>query len=154
MQIGLKSCNYDRVNANWQITVPAAQQGAFTVSSAAAFNAVFAVAKVDDVNVELFTVTLSVTQVDAVGVVGNGKLSIQDPALTSTTQLIEDPNYDANLQACGLTDVQVKRLEGLVQGSVVPASFNNIFRGAPDIDLNSLFPMISFQDDPASLVFV
>ena len=149
VQIGLKSCNYTRAGANWQIRLPlpaGTQPGAFNVISTAAFSAVFAVAKVDDVNIELFTVVLTVNSVDALGFVGKGVISISDPVLSSSTLLVEDPNYQGNLQVCGLTDAQVKRLEGLVEGSVVPASFNNIFRSAPAIDIGSLFPMISFQD--------
>jgi hypothetical protein len=60
--------------------------------------------------------------------------------------LVEDQNYQANLNACGLADSDVKRLEGLVEFSVAPAACNNIFGGAPPINLNSLFPLISFQD--------
>jgi hypothetical protein len=148
VQIGLKSCTYHRAAANWQVNLPpaGAEPGAFNVVSTAAFAAVFAVAKVDDGNVELFTVTLTVDEVNALGFVDRGMLSIKDPVLTSSTLPVEDPNYAVNLLACGLTDAQVKRLEGLVEGSVVPASFNNIFRGAPAINLESLFPMISFQD--------
>ena len=47
--------------------------------STATFSVVFAVTKVDDKNVELFTTTLTVSQVTALGVVENGKLSIGDP---------------------------------------------------------------------------
>jgi hypothetical protein len=148
VQIGLKSCTYDPNKALWQIYFPPAgtQPGTFNVVSTAAFAAEFAVAKVDDAKVELFTVTLTVDQVSALGVVEKGGLSIKDPVLDTSTLLTEDPNYDANLRACGLTDAQVKRLEGFVEDSVVPASFNNIFRGAPAINLETLFPMISFQD--------
>jgi hypothetical protein len=151
VQIGLKSCTYDRTGANWQIHLPppGTQPGAFVVVSTAAFTAIFAVAKVDDVNVELFTVTLTVNAVNALGFVEKGRLSIKDPELDSSTLLFEDPkHYDANLRACGLTDAQVKRLEGLVEDSVAPTLFNKIFSGAPAVNLESLFPMISFQDPP------
>jgi hypothetical protein len=69
VQIGMKSCTYDRRNANWQIFLPPAgtQPGAFSVGSTAAFTAEFAVAKVDDVSVELFTVILTVNTVNALG---------------------------------------------------------------------------------------
>jgi hypothetical protein len=150
VQIGLKSCTYNRANAKWQIYLPPAgtQPGVFAVNSTVAFDALFAVAKVDDAKVELFTVKLTVNQVNALGAVDNGTISIKDPVLSNSTKLDEDPNYNANLLACGLTDAQVKRLEGLVEGSIAPISFNNIFRGAPNINLDSLFPMISFQGSP------
>jgi hypothetical protein len=150
VQIGLKACTYNRAGANWQMNLPPAgtQPGAFSISSTAAFTATFAVAKVDDVNVELFTVTLTVNAVLALGFIEKGKLSIKDPEVRSSTHLTEDPNYDDHLAARHLTDAQVKRLEGLVEGSVVPTLFNNIFRGAPAINLEALFPMISFQDPP------
>src|SRR6478672_763680 len=59
---------------------------------------------------------------------------------------IDDVDYDAHLKMCGLTDAEVKRLQGLVEGSVAPSSISNIFRKVPPIELGSLFPMISFRD--------
>lgn len=150
VQIGLKSCSYDRASAKWKLSLPPAgtQPGVFSIESNAIFTAEFAVAKSDDKTVELFTVTLTVNQVSALGSVENGKVSVNDPTLSITTRLTEDPNYDVNRQACGLTDSQVKRLEGLVEGSVAPTAINNIFRGAPAVDLQSLFPMITFDGPP------
>ncbi len=150
VQIGLKSCNYSRATANWRMYLPprGTQPGAFSIRSTASFAAVFAVTKVDDTSIELFTVRLTVREVNAAGLVSNGKISIKDPVVSFETHRDEDPNYEDNLEESGLTDENVKRLEGLVEGAVVPISFTNIFRGARDIDLGSLFPMISFQDPP------
>ena len=72
-------------------------------------------------------------------------LAISDVEIEFRTTRIAAKDAAANAAALGLSDLDVARLEGLVEGSIAPTAIRKIFAGAPRIDLRSLFPTVVFS---------
>lgn len=148
VQIGLTSCTYVHGSAGWSTSVlqpPDAQPGVFFFNSTTKFDVTFAVTKMGDPSVGLFEVTLRVLKVSAAGRAAYTALTIGDVAFDANTVVTSDPNAAANANAIGITDVDVTRLQGLVEGSIAPSALRNIFAGVKSIDIRSLFPTVVFN---------
>ena len=105
----------------------------------------FAVTKTGDPAMGLFSVELEIFNVRAVGTVSYNALAISDVEIEFRTTRIAAKDAAANAAALGLSDLDVARLEGLVEGSIAPTAIRKIFAGAPRIDLRSLFPTVVFS---------
>jgi hypothetical protein len=147
VQIGIVDCTYQHANAGWTISLPpmGAQTGLFVFESANAFNVRFAVTHNGDPTAGLFEIILLISKVSAVGRAGYNALSIGDVNIDFGSSIVPDPNATANAGAIGLSELELARLQGLIEGSVAPKVLKNIFSGSPSIDLRSLFPTIVFQ---------
>ncbi len=147
VQIGIVDCTYQHANAGWKISLPpiGVQTGLFFFESATAFNVKFAVTHNGDPAGGLFEVILFISKVSAIGQAGYYALSIGDVNIDFKSSFEPDPNIVTNAAAIGLSELDLTRLQGLIEGSVAPTVLKNIFSGVPSIDLRSLFPTIVFQ---------
>ena len=149
IQIGLSACSYDHKVAVWKVTLPpaGAQPGLFFFESQSSFSVNFVVTKAGDAKVALFEVALQVFRIKAAGHVGYNALEVKDVAFDFDATILLNDNAAANATAIGLSDLDVARLQGLVQGAVAPSVLKNIFSGVPSLDLHSLFPTVVFDGE-------
>ncbi|MBS0467710.1 MAG: hypothetical protein JSS31_01765 [Proteobacteria bacterium] len=156
VQIGITNCTYAPASAGWNIVLPpaGAEGGQFFFESTNPFSVQFSVTKTGDSSVDLFSITLDISKVSASGVASYRSLSIGDVNIDFSTTRIPAVNRTVNAAILGLSELDIARLEGLVEGSVAPTAVNNIFSGSPSIDLHSLFPAVVFngQAEVAAIV--
>ena len=147
VQIGITSCNYAHAGAGWNIVLPPAgtQGGQFFFESTNPFSVEFSVTKAGDSAHDLFSITLEIDKVSASGAASYSSLSIGDVNIDFSTTRIPAANEAANAAVLGLSELDIARLEGLIEGSVAPTAVRNIFSGSPSIDLRSLFPTVVFN---------
>lgn len=147
VQIGIISCSYVHANAGWNITLPPSdtQGGQFFFESTNPFSVRFSVTKAGDSAHDLFSIVIEISRVSASGIASYNSLSIGDVNIDFRTNRILATNAPANAAALGLSELDVARLEGLVEGSVAPTAIRRIFSGSPSIDLRSLFPTVVFN---------
>ena len=147
VQIGITSCSYAHAGAGWHIVLPPAgtQGGQFFFESANPFSVQFSVTKEGDSAHDLFIVALEIIKVSASGTARYSSLSIDDVNIDFMTTRIPAPNGAANAAALGLSELDIARLEGLIEGSIAPTAVRKIFSGSPSIDLRSLFPTVVFN---------
>ena len=147
VQIGITECTYHHANAGWMITLPTKgiKAGLFLFESKNSFQVTFSVTANADATLGLFKVVLSISKVSAVVLAGYNTLSIGNVNIDLASSIVLDKNASKNAQDIGLSDIEINRLQGLIEGSVAVTVLNNIFSGSPSVDLSSLFPTVVFQ---------
>ena len=152
VQIGLAGDTfYAGSVVDWITVVPDPTGSVFIVQSNPTppkvdlFEVVIHVTAFEEPKKSLFAVVIQVQGIQVTGTISNQVLAIRNADLSLKTTVVKTKGSDETRKELGLSELEVARLEGLVDGSVAPTLMRNIFAGAAPIPLRSIFPAVVFD---------